>query len=301
MVRVSRRALKQKVTTRPDGTRIIENVPMVDQGQRGYCAVATTERVMRYYGFEVDQHLMAQLAQSSAAFTDNCVARALTSPWLAGAWLLLAAAGAALLISQRPRPAATLSLLFGVLLPLGLLVFALSNPTHVRYAVPVLAFSSGLVVVALAHVCRRWSMVVVAVAVAACCWRVVPTASHYRQATSPPVAAVAHAFSVARAQGRVVVVDRALASFVELEQAVRPFSGTVLFLYQIERGETAPPPAWATVVVFDRGNGSLLERATSSRVFRCRDPLLRLMSQDRFLDVTVAEGAELRAGPSRHR
>ena len=66
IVRVSRRTLKKNVQRRPDGTKIIENVPMVDQGQRGYCAVATTERIMSYYGFEVDQHLMAQLAQSSA-------------------------------------------------------------------------------------------------------------------------------------------------------------------------------------------------------------------------------------------
>lgn len=66
IVQFSRRKLKRHVQTREDGTTLIETVPMVDQGARGYCAVATTERVMRYYGMDVDQHLMAQLAQSSS-------------------------------------------------------------------------------------------------------------------------------------------------------------------------------------------------------------------------------------------
>lgn len=42
------------------------NVPMVDQGQKGYCVVAATERVMRYYGISVDQQELAQAANSSA-------------------------------------------------------------------------------------------------------------------------------------------------------------------------------------------------------------------------------------------
>ena len=42
------------------------DVPMVDQGQKGYCVVAATERVMRYYGIAVDQQELAQAANSSA-------------------------------------------------------------------------------------------------------------------------------------------------------------------------------------------------------------------------------------------
>lgn len=42
------------------------DVPMVDQGQKGYCVVAATERVMRYYGVSVDQQELAQAANSSA-------------------------------------------------------------------------------------------------------------------------------------------------------------------------------------------------------------------------------------------
>lgn len=44
----------------------IADVPMVDQGQKGYCVVAATERVMRYYGNSVDQQELAQVANTSS-------------------------------------------------------------------------------------------------------------------------------------------------------------------------------------------------------------------------------------------
>ncbi len=47
------------------GDVYISNVPMVDQGPKGYCAVATAERVFKYYGIPVDQHEMAQVADTS--------------------------------------------------------------------------------------------------------------------------------------------------------------------------------------------------------------------------------------------
>ena len=43
------------------------NMPMVDQGQKGYCVVASVERVLRYYGASVDQHELAQIANSDSA------------------------------------------------------------------------------------------------------------------------------------------------------------------------------------------------------------------------------------------
>jgi hypothetical protein len=45
----------------------IDTVPMVDQGEKGYCVVATAERVMRYYGVPVDENELAELANSSAS------------------------------------------------------------------------------------------------------------------------------------------------------------------------------------------------------------------------------------------
>lgn len=47
-----------------DGFTWIEGVPMVDQGEKGYCVVASIERVTRYFGADMDQHEMAQLANT---------------------------------------------------------------------------------------------------------------------------------------------------------------------------------------------------------------------------------------------
>ena len=48
------------------GDVFIDNVPMVDQGQKGYCSVATAERVLRYYGVEIDEHQIAEAAGTKA-------------------------------------------------------------------------------------------------------------------------------------------------------------------------------------------------------------------------------------------
>lgn len=48
------------------GDVVIASVPMVDQGQKGYCVVASAERVMRYYGAQVDANELAQIANSDA-------------------------------------------------------------------------------------------------------------------------------------------------------------------------------------------------------------------------------------------
>ncbi|BDS06427.1 hypothetical protein NT6N_14670 [Oceaniferula spumae] len=50
------------VKDRATGDVYIKDVPMVDQGRKGYCAVASAARVYRYYGLEVDQHELAQIA-----------------------------------------------------------------------------------------------------------------------------------------------------------------------------------------------------------------------------------------------
>ncbi len=60
------KTMKANVTRAPNGDVWTANVPMVDQGQKGYCAVAVSERVLRYYGREVDEHQVAQMAGSTA-------------------------------------------------------------------------------------------------------------------------------------------------------------------------------------------------------------------------------------------
>ncbi|MCX7818935.1 MAG: cysteine peptidase family C39 domain-containing protein [Kiritimatiellae bacterium] len=56
-------ALAKNVRRTPDGDVFIENIPMVDQGEKGYCAAAAGERVLEYYGGDVDQHELAQRMQ----------------------------------------------------------------------------------------------------------------------------------------------------------------------------------------------------------------------------------------------
>lgn len=61
----------RRAETRPNGDVVLTAVPMVDQGEKGYCSVATLERITRYYGLPIDQHELAQLAASDpSAGTD---------------------------------------------------------------------------------------------------------------------------------------------------------------------------------------------------------------------------------------
>ena len=64
---VSKNELKNSITTEDDGTVWLKDIPMVDQGQKGYCVPATLARVFAYYGMEkVDQHALAAVCDSSA-------------------------------------------------------------------------------------------------------------------------------------------------------------------------------------------------------------------------------------------
>lgn len=62
--------LEDNVKKESNGDVFIENVPMVDQGAKGYCAVAVVERILRYYGQDVDQHQIAQAVGTSETGTD---------------------------------------------------------------------------------------------------------------------------------------------------------------------------------------------------------------------------------------
>jgi hypothetical protein len=59
-------ALRARVQRNAAGDQLLPDVPMVDQGQKGYCAAAVTERVLRYYGRDFDQHQVAQMAGTTA-------------------------------------------------------------------------------------------------------------------------------------------------------------------------------------------------------------------------------------------
>lgn len=65
--RPTSKGLASHVVRTFQGDVYIDEFPMVDQGAKGYCAVATVERILRYYGSEADQHVLAQLADSSGS------------------------------------------------------------------------------------------------------------------------------------------------------------------------------------------------------------------------------------------
>ena len=63
---VKRADLVKSVKREASGDVFIPDIPMVDQGDKGYCAVATAARVLNYYGVPADQHEMAQVSGNAA-------------------------------------------------------------------------------------------------------------------------------------------------------------------------------------------------------------------------------------------
>ena len=62
------------VEHRKNGDVVIRNIPMVDQGPKGYCLPATWERVLRYMDIPADMYLLALAARTGAGggtFIDN--------------------------------------------------------------------------------------------------------------------------------------------------------------------------------------------------------------------------------------
>lgn len=60
------KSIRANVRRNDTGDVWIGGVPMVDQGQKGYCAAAVAERVLRYYGNDIDEHEIAQMAGTTA-------------------------------------------------------------------------------------------------------------------------------------------------------------------------------------------------------------------------------------------
>lgn len=56
--------LSANVRQHPEGFIWIDGIPMIDQGEKGYCAAATLARILRYYGYPVNMHEMADIAET---------------------------------------------------------------------------------------------------------------------------------------------------------------------------------------------------------------------------------------------
>ena len=62
----ARNQAKGNVERRPNGDVLVGNIPMVDQGPKGYCVPATFERYIRYMGLTTDMYLLALAGQTQA-------------------------------------------------------------------------------------------------------------------------------------------------------------------------------------------------------------------------------------------
>jgi len=52
------------IEKRPNGDVVIGDIPMVDQGPKGYCVPATAERAMRYLGVPADMYILANAGET---------------------------------------------------------------------------------------------------------------------------------------------------------------------------------------------------------------------------------------------
>lgn len=59
------RRIADNVLRRENGDVIISNLPMVDQGPKGYCVPATWERYLRYVGLPADMYLLAMAGNTN--------------------------------------------------------------------------------------------------------------------------------------------------------------------------------------------------------------------------------------------
>lgn len=59
-----KKRLAESVVREPNGDVHISEIPMVDQGPKGYCVPATFERAMRTMGMDADMYLLAMVGQT---------------------------------------------------------------------------------------------------------------------------------------------------------------------------------------------------------------------------------------------
>lgn len=244
----------------------------------------------------VDQHrkyIAGAAAGFDWGFADLGV-HAVAGGFVAGtAWLLLAAVGSwSLLRDPGSRGAATV--VFGlVLAPYAILLLATQNPTLPRYALPVLALTSGPVVVGIGAVLgsRKWTLGAVAAWVAGSVFVTVPVLDTYRSRPSPVIAA----FDRVAADGSLaaVAMDRRLVAFVTLEQARGRLRQPIVWDYQVELGRAGSGfrRDLAAVAAGEAPSWALPQGYVTT--FSCEKPLLCRIASPRFLKMTVVEGCGL--------
>lgn len=57
---------KQFVVTKDNGDVMVDKIPMIDQGPKGYCVPATLARIGQHYGVDISMHEIAMIADSTS-------------------------------------------------------------------------------------------------------------------------------------------------------------------------------------------------------------------------------------------
>ncbi len=239
------------------------------------------------------EYHFSRLHETVGGFEALGLSRSLGHPAVAVGWLVLFFIGMIRLIRTGHWREIS-PILLGALTPILLVVHLLSNPAHSRYAVPLLALTSGLVASGLITLFRRWAVVAIEMTTILATTLTVPQLIQYRSAISPPVAAIDEAFIQAQLRNGVVVADRTLHAFFVFRRLATPTTTPVLFDHMIELAHVPPPPREVTVFVFDAGHGDLLVTSENTRRLSCSIPLVVTLAQDRYLKLTIASGAMLR-------
>jgi hypothetical protein len=234
----------------------------------------------------LDYHV-GQLDSVNHDFAGSGFARSLGGAFGAMIWITLAGLGLVALI-RVGRWQVAAPIVVGSLLPVLLVIHGLSNPAHARYAVPVLALSCGLVVNGLLAVFRRWTWTAICAAGLASAATVGPQLADYRTAVSPPVAALELAVDTADTHGSILIIDPSLHAFWLLREASRPIEATVLIDHAIEIGFQNDELPYDRIYLVDAGNNVSLNGAFTLFRLTANAPLIRMLSQDRFVDVIVA-------------
>lgn len=69
-----RELLARRVEKRSNGDVVLQDIPMVNQGPRGYCVPATWERVLRYLGIPADMYILAMAGNTGVGGGTTTVA-----------------------------------------------------------------------------------------------------------------------------------------------------------------------------------------------------------------------------------
>lgn len=207
-------------------------------------------------------------------------------------WCLFAIAGGWALVARKENRELNRVFVGLVLLPHLLLLLFGENSTLVRYSLPVLALSCGLVFVGIQSLIRRpgWSVACAAVPIVLSWIVVIPALEQYRQ-ISPVVAAMEYVEG--GSPSGVVAWDRKLVSFVMLRHETGSLLRPGVWDYQVELGMFNRQFHRDQTAVFAGQEKEWVSEVESRMRFSCQNSLLCRIASPRFLEISVVDGCAL--------